>query len=316
MRDLILITAHIPDKKREDLLRNMINKLVGSDYDIMICTHTPIPIDICNNVDYVIYEKRNEILTEVKFKYSLFYTTNDFIVESTEVSPFNHCLAILSSLKLGLKISKDMGYQKVHYFEYDTVFENLNEIEENSKLLDNFSTVYYKTQIIPGYPNSPISFNLEKIDTKWFQFDYNNLYKELETISTKLVEEHEYILLENIGNNYVKNELDLSSFGVLKGLNSINNDYAWNIICVDHKNTLLFFGDNPTVEVNKIQIIVNNQLFYNLEIIPNHWSSIELINYDEINYVMIIVNGVIRSQYDFNIIDRDLFKQRNSIKNL
>jgi|688.fasta_scaffold193503_3 hypothetical protein len=313
MKDLILITAHIPDKKREDLLRNMVNKLVGSDYDIMICTHTPIPIDICNNVDYVIYEKRNELITDIKNKYNLYYFTDYFFVTSTEVAEFNHFIPIFRSLKLGLKIAKEMKYKKVHYFEYDTDFHHLNELEINSKLIDEYCSVYYKTQIDIGHPNSPISFNIEKIDDNWFEFDYEELYNTLNNLNTKKAEEHEFNLLSKNHKNYIKEESDLISFGVLKGLNNMSNKFPWNVFCVNKNNKLLFFGDNSTNEICKIQVIVNDVDLHNIEINPNTWSLKELIDYDHVKQVTMLVNGFLRANYDFNKIDKEVFKDKNKI---
>ena len=64
MKDLILITAYCPDDYRENLLRNLVNSLNSYDlFDVMVISHTPIPLDIQKKVDLVIYDKKNEILT-------------------------------------------------------------------------------------------------------------------------------------------------------------------------------------------------------------------------------------------------------------
>ena len=62
-RDLILITAHCPDIKRENLLRDLVISLQGirGEYDIMISSHTHLPSDITESVEYTYYDSSNKI---------------------------------------------------------------------------------------------------------------------------------------------------------------------------------------------------------------------------------------------------------------
>ena len=48
MKDLILITAYCPDDNRESILRNLVLSLekYKDKFEVMIVSHTPIPLDI------------------------------------------------------------------------------------------------------------------------------------------------------------------------------------------------------------------------------------------------------------------------------
>ena len=61
MKDLILITAYCPDEYRENILRNLVNSFTRfkNTFDVLIVSHTPIPLDIQNKVNYCSYDIKN-----------------------------------------------------------------------------------------------------------------------------------------------------------------------------------------------------------------------------------------------------------------
>lgn len=317
MRELILVTAHVPDLKREQLLRNFVNNFTNTDkYDVMICTHTPIPIDIAKNVEHIIYEKENNLLTDINQKYIMYYQTNIFKIVSTEVAPFNHYFAIMRSIGAGLSNAKNLGYKKVHYFEYDTDFEHLDELKENSELLDDYNIVYYNTGMGEGYPNSPVSLNIDNISKNWFKYDYEHLYNFVNIPTSKTIEEYEFFLIGESGKCYEKQSKDLNSRGIINALNSTVDSNPWNILVVDKSNTLNFFGNNELDKINNIEIIIDGTLI-NLKVMPKRWLLYPVGNYNKIKNITIIVNGKVRSRYDFT--DEEFkynFRIRNKIKNV
>jgi len=60
MNDLIVITSYHPTLQQEDILRNLVNNILNlsKDFDIMISSHSFVPKDICDKVNYVIYDKK------------------------------------------------------------------------------------------------------------------------------------------------------------------------------------------------------------------------------------------------------------------
>ena len=67
MKDLILIGAYCPDDEREGFLSKLVDQLqeVKKDFDILICSHLVIPEYISKKVDYVFYDKNNDLIYDV-----------------------------------------------------------------------------------------------------------------------------------------------------------------------------------------------------------------------------------------------------------
>ena len=309
MKELFLITAHIPDDRRESMLRNFVEKLQNYDYDIMVCSHTPLPKDILNKINYFIYERENRLLTKFNEKFNLWYGTEYFRIISTEVSPFNHMAAIIRSLGLGLKTAKDMGYEKVHYFEYDTDFDHLDEIVENSKLLDEYDSVYYLAS--PAGPNSPASLNLNRISKKWFEYSHEHINEWVEKLNFKTIESYELKLFEE-SNNIVKNADVLTKNGIKNALNSLMSFDNWDVLFSEKEN-LKFFSLNQNQKEKKINLIINNDKLISITTPPYRWIITDIDNFDNINSVMIMVNGELRKNYDFDEKNRKDFKNTNYI---
>jgi hypothetical protein len=54
MKDLIMVTAYCPNDEREYILRNLVTSLENHKdmFEVMIVSHTPIPLDIQKKVNY------------------------------------------------------------------------------------------------------------------------------------------------------------------------------------------------------------------------------------------------------------------------
>lgn len=309
MKELFLITSHTPDQRREDILHNFVNKLQDYDYDIMICTHCPIPVSIANKVDYILYERQNRLLTNPDEKYFMWYGTPQFSIQSTEIAEFNHVVAILRSLGLGLKTAKDNGYEKVHYFEYDTDFDSLEEIEENSKLLDTHSAVYYNLE----GPNSPVSFNINKISENWFKYDYEYLMNFVKNDKFRTVENYESILIHSKIDIYLKSIDTLNQRGIYNGLNSTVLKNAYNFFYV-YNDRLYFFGSSFRDEDVNINIIVNNNKFIEKYVSVGYWVKQEIDLFENIIDLILIINNSIHRTYHFEDNEsREIFKKNNFI---
>jgi hypothetical protein len=171
------------------MLRDFVYNVDNDLFDIMISSHTIVPLDISEKVDYLIYEKNNGLDYDVSNKFRFCYSNGDFSVLSTEPKKYNHFVPVIRHIISGLAYAKELGYTKVHYFEYDSFIGNNLELIENSNLLDEYSAIYYNLPHLP-YPNSPISFNLDKISSSWFNLSDKNFLSFLrEEGSTKTVEQ-------------------------------------------------------------------------------------------------------------------------------
>ena len=143
MKDLILIPTYAPDSQRKEILRNFVKSINREVFDFMVVSHSSIPTDIIENTDYFLYDAKNILLTDIKYKYTMYYHNEKMKVVSTENRPFNHFLAALKLVTLGLSMARNEGYIKVHCIEYDTELNSDIEFLDNSVLLEKYSLVYY-----------------------------------------------------------------------------------------------------------------------------------------------------------------------------
>lgn len=322
MTDLILVTQYTPDHLREGLLRDFIRSAKHKDFDIMVIGHTPIAKDICEEVDFFIYEKQNLLLTSVEQKYAMDYRAESVFVTSTEAAPFNHHIAIMRSIALGLSIAKSNGYEKVHYFEYDSLINDHSELIENSKLLDTYSAVYYNTmnpdETIPDFPNSPVSLNLNTVSKRWFDFDYKYLFEHVDSETAKTVEHYEWILLnESDVAPLRKSVYNFPNNGIVRALHATVDKSPWIVPVIDTVGNLVLFSENLD-ESSELKVIatVNNEKVEHVTVKYQTWGARLLGKFESINEVTIVINDRKIKHYDFSKIDREVFAKRNKITHL
>jgi hypothetical protein len=314
MKELILITSHTPDNVREDLLRNLVKSAKNDKYDIMVVSHTPIPNDIINNVDYFIFDKKNSLITEIKDKSTIFFSNSNFIIQTTETKKYYHGLAFIRLLKLGLTTAKNLEYEKIHFFEYDSVINSFIELQENSKLLDSVGTVCYKPLTLE-WPNSPISFNVDKLSKLWFELSDDKFLDFISDKFSKISEEYQMFLIEDGGDYIMKDFSVLENKNIKVALFGDSDKFPWFVVVYDNsKNELFFFGWNQNNNDCDVKIIINNNSVIHKQITPGCWNLNEIGNFDNINNIMIIVNNEIKNNLDFNLIDKNIFKSKNYIE--
>lgn len=321
MKDLFLITTYAPDNVRKDILRNFVKSIDKEKYDIMVVSHSSIPTDVIEDVNYFIYDAQNILLTDTEYKYTMFYNSSNFQVISTENRPFNHFLAALKLVTLGLSTARNEGYTKVHCIEYDTELKSDSEFVENSRLLEENSLVYYETDYVPTIISFPISFNLNKIDERWFQFDVEALKKWIANDAFKTIENYESVLLKD-ENSHIKFYTALAENGVKINTFYSGGEDVWVTPVVDSNNRLLLFAWNRsnTLQVENIALynvkaIVNNETYYNWDLPLNTWNLNSLGNFNDINNLTIIRNGKRIVDYDFTQINKDTYKMSNYLTN-
>jgi hypothetical protein len=314
MKELILITSHTPDNKREGLLRDFIKSIKDSEYDIMVVSHTPIPKDIMDGVDYFIFDKQNLLLYNVEDKVIMQFENPNFIIYSTETKRYNHCLSFIKLLKLGLSNAKNLNYKKVHFFEYDSMVNNFSEIKENSKLIDSVGTVFYNPLHLK-WPNSPMSFNLDKISEEWFQLTYDDYIEFMSTKYSKVSEEYQMFLIEKQGEYISKSISELKEKGIQVGLHVDSDKTPWAVVVCDIlKNEMVFFGWNTKQNQLDFKIIINNKEVITKKIDQNVWTLLNVGNFDEIKNIVIIADNEIKNVLDFQSVDKEKFKERNFLK--
>ena len=318
--DLILITSYTPDIRRQNILRDLVRGINKEIFDIMISSHSIVPIDILENVDYLIYDKNNELDFDVKNKFQFRYRNDSFSILTTEPKKYNHSIPVIKNIISGLSYSKILGYKKVHHFEYDSLIENDEEILENSILLNEYSIIYYKVNHLP-YPNSPISFNLDKISDLWFNMGDKNFEDFLrEEKSTKIGEEYQWKLINLSGNFLEKKFDDLEDKKIYCALNYDLEPNKWVIPFYDYndENLYIFSWIESESDIGSERVILLNDttvINVNHSNVVGCWKTYPLGYYKDIHKIKIIVNGKITRDYNFNQTDIEEFIQFNRILN-
>ena len=195
MNDLIIITSYHPTLKQEDMLRNLVNNIsnLNKEFDIMISSHSYVPKDICDKVDYVIYDKENKILTGDEYRATLWVSlTSNYKIFTQYVGNQNTMLAVW---KLGISaftLAKSLGYNKIHVIEYDTIVNSLDEFNENSKLLDEYDTIFYASE--ETYP----PFDIKSISGMVQSFNLSSLIPIFQTYNEEQILDYYYKKGKNI----------------------------------------------------------------------------------------------------------------------
>lgn len=322
MKDLLLITAYTPDDERKNLLRDFVSSVDKKLFDIMVVSHSSIPEDVINKINYFIFDSSNILLTDFEYKYTMFYSNNNFSIYTTENRPFNHFLAAWKLVTLGLTNAKNEGYKKVHCIEYDTKLLSMDEFVENSHLLDNNDLIFYSTDYQPSIISFPMSFNLDKINEQWFTYNETDLKESLLSGYIKTIEDHELKILANEPNKLGKPHYNLEQQDIKINLHYSGGEDIWVVPVVDKEDNLLIFSWNrhqtlvkENISSYNIKILVDNKDYIDYDNHLGAWHLNPIKNINEIQNLTIIRNNKKIVTYDFNKIDKNKFKNLNKYEN-
>jgi hypothetical protein len=311
MKDLIFITAYCPDEKRENILRDLASSLqkFKDDFDIMVVSHTAIPLDIQKKVNFCFYDSKNEILTDWDLlNQPWFSPNNDRRIQSSFLSRKNTHLAIWRMFVLGFSLAKNMGYNKVHHIEYDCYIVDDSEFKENSDLLNEYDSVIYinkQENIDDILFGSVQSYLVSKLDDILINLDeeaIKNLIRSSESKSPELM--LQTILESNNKKVFKKDRKKLEEkgnrFGIVDGQME-NRFNPWGVPYYDRlTNNVGFVVWNTTHEEGvEYKVIVNDTKIMNVsKTMMNYWSLMDLGKMDEIDSILVIENNKIRDIFN------------------
>lgn len=324
MNSIILITAYCPDDYREGILRNLVNSLQDSPYDLMIVSHTPIPLDIQKKVDFAIYDKKNEILTDWDMLNQPWFNPGDKRrIQSSFLSKKNTHLAIWRMVILGLFTSKSLGYTKLHHIEYDCEINNTSEFKSNDQLLETHNSVIYvdkKPTVDSILFGSFQSLFLPHLHPKLNTLDEEWIKQLIRDASSKSPELMFQQLLEEQGKVYYKDRDLLESsgnkFGLIDG--QVGNQFIpWGVPFYDKLTNQIGFvvWNTKNEDGVKHQIIINGDKMHDVPFTPyNHWRMEFLGDFDSIESLLIIENNKIRDNISLKTPEEKYIFQRMSFR--
>jgi len=327
MKELILVGSYCPDDEREQLLNECINSLQGcrNEYDILICSHTEIPTYISKKVDYVFYDKNNDLITDLKYLNQPWFSPVDgMTILSTYIGENSTYLAVYRLLISGLGFAKMFKYKKVHYVEYDTIMNDTSELYDNSRLLDEYDNVViqkeqrnYEENIAWPMGNF-MSFKVDSINELFTTYDKEKLLEILFNSSSKTNEKITNDIMKLNGNTiYVKDYDKIKSKDIQFALSRNTSRETMNYWTVPFYNTKedkvsVIVWNNKDEEPINVNFIVNNDKMITFNNVNRfEWRMGDIGKIDEIQSILILVNNKIKTNITLNEENKELFKKTN-----
>lgn len=319
IKDLILISAYCDTKEKENVLRNLVTqcKEHHDKFDVMIVSHKIIPVDICEKVNFVFYDYKNEILLDWNMRSTPWFNPNDDRPILSCFTGFSNIhLAIWRMLIIGNSIAKNCGYNKIHHLEYDCDIVDFSELYDNSSLLNEYDAIsYIKTvnTVDPILFGTYQAYNLNKLPKELLELNEDKIKKDILESHDKSAERMLFELLNHQNKMYVKskNLLDLNnnSFGLSHNKVS-NGNIAWCLPYYDELTEKLgFVVWNYENDINNIdvKVIYNDNIVINFNSIkPKHWVYQDIDDFKNAKKMIVILNDKIRNTFDFEK-DKELF---------
>jgi hypothetical protein len=327
MKELILVGAYCPDDEREQLLNECINSLQGcrNEYDILICSHTEIPTYISKKVDYVFYDKNNDLITDLKYLNQPWFSPVDgMTILSTYIGENSTYLAVYRLLISGLGFAKMFKYKKVHYVEYDTIMNDLSELYDNSTLLDDYDNVViqkeqrnYEANIAWPMGNF-MSFKVDSIDELFMTYDKEKLLEILFDSPSKTNEKITNDIMKLNGNTiYIKDFDKLKSkdiqFALSRNTSKENMSY-WTVPFYNTKEdkvSVIVWNNKDEEPINVNFIVNNNKMITFNNVNRFEWRMGDIGKIDEIQSILILVNNKIKTNITLNEDNKEWFKKTN-----
>lgn len=283
MKKLIVIGAYPNTPKKEEILRNEINSLLGLGFDFMLISHYPVSVELQSMVDYYIYDK-NQTLTPIERSPHYWSDNGGF---SLKVFNSRHSLPICQNMYNAFKFSELKNYDFVYFIENDNLFSN-NDAEKLNTLIDTMvnenkkciffkpegyrdqGSYVYETQmfgISPKYFNE--RFILPTTESEWYS---ENMPTTLELgFYEKLKQfEDDFLIIPEHSSEYFS-ESDINLFRVenfiLEVLYNVKNPTTPILYC--HCGVRSPYN-------YRVVVRVNDKLIEDKIVFPTHWFYIPL----------------------------------------
>lgn len=319
--DLILISAFCDTKDKEQILRDLVNKIKKycPIFDIFLISHTVIPSDIAEKCDIAFYDKKNELIHDWELRSKPWFNPNDDrAILSIFTGFFNTHLAIWRMIILGNSVAKNCGYEKVHHIEYDCEINDFSEIKNNSDLLNDFDCVTY-TKTVDTVDNILFgtyqAYRLDTLCEELLVLDENSILNRIKESDDKSPEAMLYELLHRDKNGLEKNKKELDKNNNRFGLShsrSLKNHTAWCLPYFDRlteKLGFIIWNIEENAGPIDVTIIYNDEKVISFGVIEqNHWRLLDVDDFVNAKKLIVILNGKIRNTYDFQK-DGELFKK-------
>lgn len=136
--DIIIINSYADSDAKEKILINCVSQLKKTGLDILLVSHLPISVYLQNNVNYFIYDKRNELFDRNSADY-YWYENADIYFETRRVGIGRQSFAVLRSIQNAISFAKSIGKKFFYHFDYDCYIKDV-DIDNISLLKKNIDS--------------------------------------------------------------------------------------------------------------------------------------------------------------------------------
>lgn len=276
--EIYCVPTYMVNQKIKDYTRKLIKFLKERNKQVLLISHYPIAIEFQEMVDYCIYDNRNYLLYENKYKGWICYKNNLFYIESQEFVSNNSTLACYYFYS-ALFFSKFINKKIVHFIDYDSNALNLDQYDDNYKILKDseYTSVRYKTTSGASFDNKALqaffadtsSINLSKYNLDNLIISDENFKSLMEKFKTyELLFEKHFLQFENIYWK-PKDELEKSITAGLEHVHGID----WVALAVDLEKRKFYIAIvNDSNNAKNYKIIIDERII-NMNIASkNSWA--------------------------------------------
>lgn len=263
MKTITITDAFISDHNQIKLLNNFLLKINHID-PILLITNSILDESVINKVDYLFYDKNNNLFEKEYNNYEKFYLwniVNNFKITTCHVHKQKHGLSVLINLFRSLKIAKDLGYTHFRRIEYDALLGNntLQELINTPKTCFNNNK---KAQFYVNEDNKTHSFQYFFSEIDFFLNNFPEIKNEDDYINliNKEYSNLDFVTVEKLMYYYI-NKLNKKEINIEPDLLIAFNDTIWNQSSSDshlHKSMVECSTDLYKQE-NKIMLFTLNK---------------------------------------------------------
>jgi hypothetical protein len=182
MKEIYLITAYTPTFKKQQVLRSLVDSISKQGKDIMVISHSPIPKDIEEMCKYTIFDSENKLIYDTDTQYWSHTKIANIGFRFINLKSAATLLACWTLQSGGFAYLKALGYNIVHYLEYDSEINDFTHFVEAKELIcgGEYDLVGFKPLNHEETPHLlfPITFNLRKLSFEQLVYDENFLISE------------------------------------------------------------------------------------------------------------------------------------------
>lgn len=319
MKELYAICGYTDNfNKCSHLIKNL-ELLKSHNKETLLVNHFPVDPLVYKDFDFYLYDKDNTLLTDDAYKFWAEYNYPGYQVFSRSVTDKWHAYAALRLFLYAIRFAQAYEYDILHLIEYDTILKNLDELEDNKRLIqEGHNGVAYKAIYArqSGWWYGQVEEKLFSIKTSAipkFTLDSKQILKDLqEKDGTPEHVFYDYFVKDN--NVLIKEDPDFNSleWGLqIEDVISKRN----TTFCVSNDNGFWLFSHPMSEEVNQIEIIINESYYRKFEILEKGYIIERLFDFDQVNSAKIIFNNEVYKTYTFNNQEeRNLFYFYNDLR--